>query len=391
MVSVLGTSTLFIRLGIRHFIKMTYLNGMFCHQCVQLNDTVLPDTKLIPSSNRVRLTSIQSFLFTLHVLSKLTKWVLLYYTGCILLTSRSFSLSPEPLVSMPKKKSETLLNCWSTDNETEDSSESDCLPRQDADDFQAIFELEENSTFSAAGSSSVPATNTSRKRLPPGRLRRFAPSQITGQQKLEFPGMFVQGFRDGHVEFNIPGVLQDSLKPTDSIEVKINLFTTNHPAELTNSSVQDDNEQSQTRRFCTFDDPNQSSGFIPNPGPSGRFGQSWLRSEQTATPGIHLSGLPKESTTQLCSGTNVSQASVATHSDSQFGFSTEQPMFASQSLNLESRFISALRFGHDSTDSGLHLPCDPTLADLSEQRGVQPSHPSGISSRFVQFHSRCLL
>ncbi|KAF6771142.1 hypothetical protein AHF37_10212 [Paragonimus kellicotti] len=297
----------------------------------------------------------------------------------------------KPLVSMPKKESETLLNCWTTENDTEGSSESDCPPRQDADDFQAIFELEENSTLNVAGSSSGPHTNKSRKRLPLGRLRRFAPSQITGQQKLEFPGMFVQGFRDGHVEFNIPGVLQDSLKPTDSIEVKINLFTTNNLTEPTISSTQDDNEQAEMHRFRTFDDPNQSSGFTPNPGPSGRFGLSWLRSEETTNSGIHLPGPPEESATQLCSVANTSQASVATHSDSQFGFSTEQPMFASQSLNLESRFISVLRFGQDSTDSGLHLPCDPTLADLSEQRGVQPSHLSGISSRFVQFHSRCLL
>ncbi|KAA3679080.1 uncharacterized protein DEA37_0006629 [Paragonimus westermani] len=291
---------------------------------------------------------------------------------------------------MPKKKSETSLNCWTTDNDTEDSSESDYPPRQDVDDLQAIFELEENSTVGVAGYSSDANTNKSRKRLPLGRLRRFAPTQITGQQKLEFPGMFVQGFRDGHVEFNIPGVLQDSLKPTDSIEVKINLFPTDHLTEPTINSAQDDSEQSQMHRVRTFDGPNQSSTFTPNPRPSGRFGLSWLRSEETENSGIHLPGPPGEST-QLCLGANASQASAATHSDSQFGFSTEQPMFASQSLNLESRFISALRFGQDSTDSGLHLPCDPTLADLSEQRGVQPSHPSDISSRFVQFHSRCLL
>ncbi|KAF7257487.1 hypothetical protein EG68_05364 [Paragonimus skrjabini miyazakii] len=371
----LSARTLGVSSLLRHFTKVTYFIGLYCHE---LSDTVLRGTRLISPSNKVRLTSIQSGLFTLHVLSKLAKWALVYYNA-------------EPLVSMPKKKSETSLNCWTTDNDTEDSSESDCPPRQDADDFQAIFELEENSTVSVAGSSSDPNTNTSRKRLPLGRLRRFAPSQITGQQKLEFPGMFVQGFRDGHVEFNIPGVLQDSLKPTDSIDVKINLFTTNHLTEPTISSTQDDSKQAQVHRFGTFDGPNQSSGFTPNPGPSGRFGLSWLRSGETANSGIHLPGPPEESTTQLCSGANMSQASVATQSDSQFGFSTEQPMFASQSLNLESRFISVLRFGQDSTDSGLHLPCDPTLADLSEQRGVQPSHPSGISSRFVQFHSRCLL
>nr|CAH8853444.1 unnamed protein product [Trichobilharzia regenti] len=65
-----------------------------------------------------------------------------------------------------------------------------------------------------------------RSNSPPlGRLRREKPKPITSRQQVEFPGIFVEGFRAGHMGFNIPGVLQDSLKPTDSMEVKINLPT----------------------------------------------------------------------------------------------------------------------------------------------------------------------
>ncbi|VDP55718.1 unnamed protein product [Schistosoma mattheei] len=58
---------------------------------------------------------------------------------------------------------------------------------------------------------------------PLGRPRRANPKPLTGRYEVEFPGIFVEGFRGGHVKFNIPGVLQGSLKPTDSMIVKINV------------------------------------------------------------------------------------------------------------------------------------------------------------------------
>ncbi|KAH9285911.1 hypothetical protein ECG_00533 [Echinococcus granulosus] len=40
---------------------------------------------------------------------------------------------------------------------------------------------------------------------------------------LHFPGVFVEGFRDGRVEFNIPGVMRDQFSPPDEISVHFKL------------------------------------------------------------------------------------------------------------------------------------------------------------------------
>ncbi|CAH8523431.1 unnamed protein product [Schistosoma turkestanicum] len=63
---------------------------------------------------------------------------------------------------------------------------------------------------------------------PLGRPRRENPKPLTGQYQVEFPGIFVEGFHGGHVKFNIPGVLRGSLKPPDSMIVKINVPSPEH-------------------------------------------------------------------------------------------------------------------------------------------------------------------
>ncbi|VDK34261.1 unnamed protein product [Taenia asiatica] len=40
---------------------------------------------------------------------------------------------------------------------------------------------------------------------------------------LHFPGVFVEGFRDGRVEFNIPGVMRDQFSPPDEISIRFKL------------------------------------------------------------------------------------------------------------------------------------------------------------------------
>ncbi|KAL5111950.1 hypothetical protein TcWFU_004352 [Taenia crassiceps] len=40
---------------------------------------------------------------------------------------------------------------------------------------------------------------------------------------LHFPGVFVEGFRNGRVEFNIPGVMRDQFSPPDEISIRFKL------------------------------------------------------------------------------------------------------------------------------------------------------------------------
>lgn len=45
----------------------------------------------------------------------------------------------------------------------------------------------------------------------------------TTATSLHFPGVFVEGFRDGRVEFNIPGVMRDQFSPPDEISIRFKL------------------------------------------------------------------------------------------------------------------------------------------------------------------------
>ena len=40
---------------------------------------------------------------------------------------------------------------------------------------------------------------------------------------LTFPGAFVEGFRDGNIDFNIPGVIRDTFSPPDDVHMHFKL------------------------------------------------------------------------------------------------------------------------------------------------------------------------
>ncbi|CAH8578926.1 unnamed protein product [Heterobilharzia americana] len=130
-----------------------------------------------------------------------------------------------------------------------------------SDDNQTIFQFDEK--FGQTSSQDNDQTSHEKSYSPPmGRLRREMPKPITAETKVEFPGIFVEGFRSGHLKFNIPGILKDSLKPTDSMEVKINLPTPDFCSEST-----------------TYD-PSPSVNFM-----QGRYADHYRESSETNTTG----------------------------------------------------------------------------------------------------------
>ncbi|KAL7062536.1 hypothetical protein AAHC03_0372 [Spirometra sp. Aus1] len=110
-------------------------------------------------------------------------------------------------------------------SDTEESDASFLSPRRctqeaDNDDLFALDEqLEE---LSLQDSCSADLRRGDSNKPPLGRLRRESGVAPKATEKLHFPAMFVEEFRGGHVGFNIPGVLRDSLKPTDSIDLHFN-------------------------------------------------------------------------------------------------------------------------------------------------------------------------
>ncbi|CAH8857258.1 unnamed protein product [Trichobilharzia szidati] len=143
------------------------------------------------------------------------------------------------------------------------------------DNNQMIFKLDE--MFDQMNFHDDTSSDHSRSNSPPlGRLRREKPKPITSRQQVEFPGIFVEGFRAGHMGFNIPGILQDSLKPTDSMEVKINLPTPEffsqsvwqNPSPFMMNLPQNENTSSD-REAC------RSNANVN----TGRFGASYLQSD----------------------------------------------------------------------------------------------------------------
>ncbi|KAL3320591.1 hypothetical protein Ciccas_000723 [Cichlidogyrus casuarinus] len=81
-----------------------------------------------------------------------------------------------------------------------------------------IFEFDEHQSYHTDLNQSDSDTGSST--MPHGRLRRLTPAPATGQLQLVFPAEYVEGFRSGNVEFNIPGVMRYYIKPTDSVELK---------------------------------------------------------------------------------------------------------------------------------------------------------------------------
>lgn len=130
------------------------------------------------------------------------------------------------------------------------------------------------------------------ERPPMGRLRRGS-SQVPHRvsEEMRFPAMFVEGFRNGHVAFNIPGVLADSLKPTDSVDLR---FKYHNCDETPNEDQQEMNEsQSSTTDPFLFSkcareyDSRQDSGldglssfFTNRTGPS----RNMISSDSGITP-----------------------------------------------------------------------------------------------------------
>ncbi|KAL7062540.1 hypothetical protein AAHC03_0373 [Spirometra sp. Aus1] len=110
-------------------------------------------------------------------------------------------------------------------SDTEESDASSLSPRRCTKevDNDALFALDEQlEELSLHGSCSAESRWGDSNKPPLGRLRRESGVAPKATEKLHFPAMFVEEFRGGHVGFNIPGVLRDSLKPTDSIDLHFN-------------------------------------------------------------------------------------------------------------------------------------------------------------------------
>uniref|UniRef100_A0A0X3PFN6 Uncharacterized protein n=1 Tax=Schistocephalus solidus TaxID=70667 RepID=A0A0X3PFN6_SCHSO len=109
-------------------------------------------------------------------------------------------------------------------SDTDESDTGSLSPRRSTKDVEgdALFALDEQmEELSLRGSCGAESRWESNK-PPMGRLRRESGVTPKTTEKLLFPAMFVEEFRGGHVGFNIPGVLRDSLKPTDSIDLRFN-------------------------------------------------------------------------------------------------------------------------------------------------------------------------
>ncbi|KAA0184958.1 hypothetical protein FBUS_06810 [Fasciolopsis buskii] len=268
-------------------------------------------------------------------------------------------------------------------SDTEESTDADS-PLKPGAELETIFELDENSAHDAGTRKSLPRRECGKPPL--GRLRREAPREVATTQQLEFPGIFVEGFRDGHVGFNIPGVMQDSLKPTDSIEVRINLFTpVKHPGFDT-SSTEHPYPDCSSRFGSTngaYDSPHSSRVTKT----SDRFGMSWFQDK--APDDLSTDRLNPIGSTNHNMGSSQTNPSLQP-SESSFGLgTTENTRNESGSLRTGNRFFSAhLPFGYDSTDSGLHSngglvldPCGPDTSAMS-------SEYTDLSSRFLRFGIR---
>ncbi|TGZ64560.1 hypothetical protein CRM22_006319 [Opisthorchis felineus] len=266
-----------------------------------------------------------------------------------------------------------VTSFWTAELDGDDSSEA----HPGRDELHNIFELDE--LASHAMELSLDERGTSRPQKPPmGRLRRVAPTTITGQQKLEFPGVFVQGFRNGHVDFNIPGILQDSLKPTDSIEVKINLFT----PELSSGTV-------DPFHSAAISPPSQGfSTQTHNTNLSGRFNHSWRNPVSADRQGCDPTqvstrlGGPIETHAELGSGSIFDTM----YTDSQFSYSTIDTSSNRQQQTHRETSIHN-RFGLDSTDSGLNLQFGNGQLEATEHVGLSAALlSSGVPSRFTHYH-----
>ncbi|VDP86719.1 unnamed protein product [Echinostoma caproni] len=272
-------------------------------------------------------------------------------------------------------------------SDTEESSDADSAPNHGTE-LDTIFELDEASVFSSRDLCSNQSRKRDRTRPPLGRLRRETPRTAATTQQLEFPGIFVEGFRDGHVGFNIPGVMQDSLKPTDSIEVKINLFTPEKQSDFDVTSTHHRYPDCSSR-FGSIAGSYASPQKPSNTGTSSRFGMSWFQDNNANDPSASRFD-PLETT-------NPNMHSIQTQpsfqpSESSFGLGTmENTRNESGSLHAGNRFFSAHHqppFGHNSTDSGLHsnggLAPDLCCPDNS----ALTSEYSELPSRFLRFGIR---
>ncbi|CAL8096091.1 unnamed protein product [Calicophoron daubneyi] len=291
---------------------------------------------------------------------------------------------------------------WANDLDPQDSSGTESPVRQDDADLQPIFELDEIQTPSHSQGSSHPKPNRRESNLPPlGRLRREAPSRITGIHQLEFPGMFVEGFRDGHVGFNIPGVLQDSLKPTDSIELKIKLSTPYNVTVGYDSVTHCDSSNGQQRHSFETSDVTNHSVSHPNmtTHPVGRFGASWLG---TATEeDTNRLDLPDSPSTNFTEGSSLfrshdhctsNEATTVHFSCTDVGVSVGNPNSPPDGTNNAQYFSFISRFGEDSTDSGLQSSNCERL-DEGDETGERytadiQAQFSAVTSRFLQFNIR---
>ncbi|TPP59638.1 hypothetical protein FGIG_08114 [Fasciola gigantica] len=266
-------------------------------------------------------------------------------------------------------------------SDTEESTDTDS-PIKHGSELEPIFELDENNLLTN-DADSMKSRRRDCARPPLGRLRREAPRKVATTQQLEFPGIFVEGFRDGHVGFNIPGIMQDSLKPTDSIEVRINLFTPTKHSDFGMSSTEHPYPESSSRFGSvtgTYESPHEPKVTRP----SNRFGMSWFQdNEPDNLSADQFSTLGPTSHNMHSSQTNPSL-------QSSFGLGTaEDTRNESDSVHTGNRFFSAHpTFGYDSTDSGLHSngglafdPCGPEASAVS-------SEYNDLSSRFLRFGIR---
>ncbi|CAH8535335.1 unnamed protein product [Dicrocoelium dendriticum] len=211
-----------------------------------------------------------------------------------------------------------------------------------------------------------------------GRLRRISPTVITGHQKVEFPGMFIEGFRDGHVGFNIPGLLQDSLKPTDSMEVKINLFT---PRQHNESM--DPSESTSPNWLRTTAGLEDDRVELPTVHSNNRFGLNWTAHRLTSNYHQGLSRLTEGSfdTMQFAEPNQDDAFPTSSHSSGRFGIIPRNPVPTSQICEMENHFSSALRFGEDSTASGLNSHLGPPVFQHSGLEDSVFSHYPSAPSR----------
>lgn len=186
------------------------------------------------------------------------------------------------------------MNIGLSDFGASSDSDSSYAMNDDGDDYnETVFQLDDDFNNDQNFPKQIPEcsnndnnNNNKKKKAPLGRLRRRQIKPFTKKHEIQLPARFIEGFKHGAMYFNIPGVMEEYLEPSNSTDVKINLTT---PELYTRLSYHGDLHAELFERYGYDLEAalNSESFGLPRPEqpPVGRFGLSVNNSSEHSTLG----------------------------------------------------------------------------------------------------------